>query len=717
MRNQGSTQMSNYYVRSIATGDNNGSDWYNAYTTIQSAINTAVAQTSGTHNIYVDIGSYNITGASTINSDEISIKGGYIVDDTVVASGYKSLTKSQYNTIITNDASVPFYVYSGILGIDNVYMINNVSNYICNIEQNGQVYINDCEFNTDYGFHNSGYIDLDTSNSIGAVTFLNSYGSFNISNSSISSYINAIMNYTNDSFDISNTSFIKNSSDILVSNVSSSGLINIDTCLFYATTLSNAITISGSFINMRLNNLTIDKYRPLNGTFCSGDILAYNSIFNGSYGVDILPGNITMGAFNCNFNPTYGDTTYTSGCVIGAPNFKDTPRGDYSLLMGTSDNTAASPAIDLVATTPTYNYVTTAGLHGFMFPGRAITGYDVFLYQKANNIVFSDYMREVMMGKLMDQYDQPLNFEYNFKRTVKVYDAIARSAFSLSDSDVDWPYEWDYKQLETPEIKTINYIVPRSLVDLTNIITESYGNENYTVNLDNISMNAYKRLDKRGISFDYNNSTHTRMIVWMLDEAQTLTMRDVYNGENLASYNLLPPVHPSGDKIFIKPSGLIPYGKTATGYKFIIESDPNTIIEGIDEYGSFEWMPTDINTQYDLRGILAYKDDIFVTAVYTNNEVPEPVLIRYPNKGYYADYQKPAPYMMPLSPNNTNPTDITVYEDGTLFINDYNVDGSGMYVYQYKPRYDYALKESFNQSNVRLLLRERYEDVTLTPSG
>jgi hypothetical protein len=500
---------------------------------------------------------------------------------------------------------------------------------------------------------------------------------------------------------------------MVIYNVTTSGNMVIRDTLINS---NNGIYVDSSLVHMTIDQSTINCDDAIIIASGSGVLSIDKSIINASNTVTNI-GNIYTSATLSNFNTSYDDLDYNSGCVLGNPNFKDSDNGDFNLLAGTSDNTNYSPAIDLAGSTSSYDIHTDAAVQGFVFPGRAIIDYDIFLYQKSNNIIFSDYQREVMLAKLMNMYDQPISFEYNFKRTAKIYDTITRSAFSLNNNDVDWPYEWDYKKMSTPVIDDINYIVPRSLIDITEIVNNVFGSEKYTVNLDNIDVTAYKNLDKRGISFDYTNSSNTRMIVWMLDDTQTLTMRDVYNGNNIAKYTLLAPVHPSGEKLFIRPSGLIPYGKTSNGYKFMIESQPDTVIEGVDEYGNFEWLPTDINMQYDLRGILAYKDNLFITAVYTTDDVPEPTLIRYPNKGYYVDYQNPEPYTMPLSPDNSNPTDITVYEDGTLFINDYNVDGSGMYIYQYQPRYDYALKEPYTNNNARLLLRERYEDVTLTPSG
>ena len=123
-------------------------------------------------------------------------------------------------------------------------------------------------------------------------------------------------------------------------------------------------------------------------------------------------------------------------------------------------------------------------------------------------------------------------------------------------------------------------------------------------------------------------------------------------------------------------------------------------------------MPTDINYQWDLRGLLSYKDNLFITAAYGTELSGVPYLVRYSNRGFYKDYVTSDPTKYTLQLTNNDPRDLTVYEDGTIMV----VDGSNISnsnnIYKYKLRYDYALAgESYLQKN-RYLLRENYEDVS-----
>ena len=63
---------------------------------------------------------------------------------------------------------------------------------------------------------------------------------------------------------------------------------------------------------------------------------------------------------------------------------------------------------------------------------------------------------------------------------------------------------------------------------------------------------------------------------------------------------------------------------------------------------------------------------------------------------------------MLLHENNKLPTDLTVYEDGNIFVADYaNISG----IYRYKFAYDYAIVEEQYEKLSRVLLREYYPEV------
>lgn len=707
--------MSNLYVRKTAIGDGDGVDWHNAYTELQSALDLIPTGSGLFHNIYIDVDDYTITSMPTINNDTTRILGGYYIDSTLVYSGYTFLPTPNFNTRITIPSGIgSLIVNSGVLEVRGTDITNTGQGPLFVTYNDGTLYVNDSQLNTRVAIESSGYFQFDNVEAYGSgVTYINTYGPFEIHNSKVLGPEYGIS--TNVNGFVLSQSIVNASNTAILTTAVTSGQFEISDTLIYGGqyslygqgTLTHG-TINKSTFEASSNAIYFD-------TSPSGTIVIHDSIMAGTGTGSGVYTESTQDiyAYTTNIYPGPGYVT-ASGCVYTSPNL--TSEG-YYLQLSTSDNTAYSPGIDLGGSITSYTSETSADVMGFVFPGRDVNGYEPYLYQKGDNIVFSDLMREVQLAKWMSLYSQPMNFTYNFTKTVKETNLVTRSAFSLVDSDDDWPWEWDYKTLNSPKIDSTSYIIPRSIIDLTDIINNSFGNENYDVDLRNIRVDSFKSLDKRGISFDYNNSSRSRLAVWMLDSDHMLTLRDVYGATDLAKYPLLTPPHPSGAKLFIRPSGLIPYGRTENGYGFIIENQLDIVINGIDEFGNFEWLPTDINKNYDLRGVQAYKNDLFITAVYTTDEEAQPKLIRYPSKGYYEDYHNPYPFMMDLNPANSNPTDITVYEDGSFYINEYNIDSSGMLIYKYKPRYDYAMREVTNEDNVRLILRENYDDVSLIPSG
>jgi len=399
-----------------------------------------------------------------------------------------------------------------------------------------------------------------------------------------------------------------------------------------------------------------------------------------------------------------------SGCSADIPVFADNTIGEFNPLVGTAENSNYCPSIDLGYRRVSNDVEVTAERQGYTFSDPTLSkDYMNFLYQKNNNVVFSDYKKEVAFAKLV--YNKNVtDYSYVYKQKVTLHDVYTKSAFPINPNSDTWPYDWDYETIRTPQIKNISYIVPKSVIDITEALTDVGLQDAF--NLNNISITAYKNLDRRGITYDYNNSMAGNMVVWTIDNDQILYMRDIYTGEDIDSYTLLPPVNPSGANLFIKPSGLIPYGSTATGYKFMLENDINTVIEGIDEYGNFEWWPTDKNDRYNVHGILSYKDNLYITANYTTGTTTQPMILVYPSKGYYKDYINPDPFRLYLSDSNKSPRDLTIYEDGTLFVGDNTPTESGIHIHKYKLRYDYALRDNYDKNYVRLYLREQYSDIS-----
>lgn len=426
--------------------------------------------------------------------------------------------------------------------------------------------------------------------------------------------------------------------------------------------------------------------------------------------------------------------SYTSPSISGSNNITSDPRfvnesnGDYRLLMSASNG---SPAINGGASKIDSPVTARVETNQFLvFDDQTLkTPYEEFLpyvYKQGATIRFTDYGREVNYGDLLRNH-QSRSFQYLqiFNAVWSNYEVEVQPAFA-DDGEYLHPYDWDWKTFNTTEITDENkFIVPRSIINIYDIIN-SYNVTDFEAMYDQItkqSVKVYNKLDLRGVSYDYDGSMPGTTIMWSIEgRNQLLRKQNAFSQEVINSYPLLPPDSSSNP---IRPSGLVYIGVHNDEHQYIKLTDANTEYQGITEYGDFRWINTALDPIYHFRGIYAYKDNLYLTCtkyerpVYSGvpnvNVSGDGMIFRYSNNLNYDHYmstfqQTQSPSTYNLASGNMYPTDLTIWEDGSILVLDYNDMNN---IYKYNFAYDYALVQSAIDTDVRVLLREEYSDVNL----
>ena len=699
--------MDKYYVYDHGQTTNDGDSWDTAFNNIHSAID-AIGN-SGV--IYVANNKvYNIDNDVSIDNKYVEIRGGFTEKlisnpespEDIYINGFEfQLPK----TIVTCGSS--FDLISSDVLFTNIFALgdDDNSNTLINVDNDSHLNISNSDINYNNVINNSGLVDISSSNFVGDGDFIinNNSGIFN--NVSVSQYFTGVIN--SHYIQINNSKFVDNDAFVILESSGNSAIVT-NTLVYNHEDNNTAIFVDDSFNgNIIFINNTIDYDNSID-------------IEDGASGIFSIENNIILGDIHnpsdLNINAIYSvihpepSGIESNNNLYEDPEFVDKCGGNYNLLFGSPGTSIGDNVYDIE------NEIN-ADVYGFRFNNTNIDpeDYHIFLYQDTkNNIVFSDYMKETLFGDFSSNFIQFPNFTFSYSRKSNVYNERTISAFSRNINAEDWTYDWDYVTIPTPEIKEVKYVVPRSIIPIDDMISQFFTIESHNVTVSNLKVSAFKNADTKGISFDYNNSSHRRWIVWSIDDMQLLTMRDFFTGTIIQQLPLLVQEKLENKK-FITPGGLVPHGVSENGYRFIRESDPNQIIEAINEEGMCDWLYTGIDTTKKLNGLLVYKDNIFIT--YTDTTMDDDSkrcgLLVYPTKGYYKDYYNNTPKQLIL-PDIKNPSDLTVYEDGILYVCDNHVYDEGeLKIKKYRLKYDYALKTSTNKNATKLLLRENYDRVSI----
>jgi hypothetical protein len=86
------------------------------------------------------------------------------------------------------------------------------------------------------------------------------------------------------------------------------------------------------------------------------------------------------------------------------------------------------------------------------------------------------------------------------------------------------------------------------------------------------------------------------------------------------------------------------------------------------------------------------------------------IIAVYPSKGSYIDYITNKPTVMFIGNDDQLFTDITVLEDGSFLLASKNSNK----LYRYIPKYDYANIVSSSTEDTTIILRENYNNITLS---
>lgn len=699
-----------YFVRKTAPGTDTGNDWYNAFTSWSSLSSVIL---SGSDDIYIYSDDDIYTGDFVSYTGYIEYVGGFVVPDNV-ASGNTDVTLPRFKTILYPNGPL---TVQGIHTINGFYV--DYSGSIVNVPSGTTLLLDTVELKCIDGIVASGAISLTDVSAVG-------YGAGTFATINYPVGQDRLIGLKLANFDIG----IDASQQVYGVNATTihdcgtgiylrydSGSFTIDSSLLYNNEKSLEVTQSGNTINIIRSTITGETAIDLGN---SSATLEYSIISGSINGVsNFLTGTVT----NCDILPANSTiTSIATDSFSSDPLFSNPLIGDFRLKVG-ADVFQSSPCFNAGFDTTPDSFNIISDINGFrlLTNNNVVNHEDIdltpFLFNTKDTFIFSDEDREILLANMVTYYSD-LKYSFNYRKQLIFNDIKLTPSFDLLISGVDqWPWEWDWKEIKTPEITQDNkYLVPRSILDIGTLIKQ---NTSYGVDaLSNAVLNKAKVWDKieyAGVSFDPLNSYLGSTIVWVLDSNnQTLIRRDLYVGEVTDTYPLLcPNVTNNEYKAFVIPSGIIPVGAQTSGkYRFIRESEPSQYIDADNEMGNIIWLPTDIDPQWDIRGMLSHKDHLFLTSVYGTTLSGVPYMLRYPNRGYYKNYitSDPTKYAMHL--NNSNPQDLTVYEDGSIMVVDGTNSNSENTIYKYKLRYDYALAGDSYQQKTRYLLRENYEDVS-----
>lgn len=502
--------------------------------------------------------------------------------------------------------------------------------------------------------------------------------------------------------------------------ITQSGYLELNYSLFY----NNNV---GFFVPS--GTVNVYKSTMNDPTYISGSYLAINeSIFNNSI---ILSGVTTSGSYvknTCLYPyPTLYSGVELTNIISSNPKFNNAAMGDYRLKFG---DTVGSECVEVADSVLSGVNVRVSNTQLKLLDNRGVIRDDSFLnfiYTQGSTIALTDYNKEYKFAEFLDNHN---NLLYQLVPTIEFteFNVPTFPSFDLNVYGIDpYPWDWDVKTFRTTRIGyDESYLIPRSIIDVDKIITSKLGTLPATIFYEAISKSNFKIYDQikyRGAAFDSYLSSPSESIIWLIDSNnQSLIKQNAFTGENLEVYPLLCS---TSTKAFARPSGVIYVGVDGDYYKYIKTSDPNKEYRAYSENGDFQWLPINLNTKYDIRGVVCYNGNLFISAsqypldIEDRNVIPTGslagrLLWYYDNDLFYNYLKMPGdengPKISLLASGNSYPTDLTIYEDGSIFVADY-YSPSG--IFKYDLAYDYALIQSSYDNETRILLREYYPNVDL----
>ena len=677
--------MEQIYCNLDATGLNNGSDWENAFTSLDSAI--AYANANGDSMIFIDGNNYTMVLNTVLVN--IEIIGGN--------NPFRKINSPSYTSIrVINE----IIIAAGItLIINNTELTYNSAIDMFSLVATAALTLNNCSCYSTVFIRNNGTVKLND-------TFVITLSEGIISTDGFIGLSSSIIKNNNIALDLLNT-------DVTIQH---SKLIAFHCILEDSAGIPVNITIDNSLLkgeNVGINSMSAVAIYSINNTTIDGlssvimtnglNVDISDSIILGTNNIGNNIATITNTAFDhFPVNYSIGDNIQLTIPLT----FKKPSQYDYTPLFGVGETLKL-----FELTTANKLYVQNVQAQNFKDIPAKLTN---FKYLVNNIFVLSDYMKEYEFADVMSLYRFDKLIHYvTYKKEYVDHNIPVVSAFpyaNISGTDiVTWPYEWDYINYDDKEVYGAkDYIVPRSIIDITEIINTEYLFSPDVVSLANLQVLTFKEVIVNGIGYDYPNSAPSKIQVWCLNMDSQLECKNLYNNTMIESYNLLSKPLPNEQHYFIKPSGLIPYGEIENGYKYTAEKDPTMFLTGVNDQFDFEWLPTDRGLDFSTHGLVVYKDYILITGRYTIEDTN--AILVYPTRGVYNEYITNTPDFYRIHNDDQVFTDLTVLEDGSLLLASIN----NTMLYRYVPRYDYAKIDGTNTTDTTLLLRENYSNVTLS---
>lgn len=570
----------------------------------------------------------------------------------------------------------------------------------------------------------SGYLEISNSYMAGsgAGVFYSGY-SINLLNSDMSNFSTGI--YGEDIV-IKNSNIIECTIGL---DVSPSGSITMEESLMHDCNTGISKTDSSSII---VTYSTINAVEPINGS--GGVIHTYSTIYDAR--AKCINDYLESGSIvqNCGLYPS----GWSSSDVVNTPttennstsyaDFNNPSYGDYRLKF---DYTNGSDYVEHTSKSVPSDVSLRCEISNIMASDNkgALENNEIlrFNYKQGNTLLHTDYGKEIEYAYFVKDH-QDLNYIVTTHASFSIEEQNLKSCLS-KNGDHDQPYDWNLRTFQSPEIvkddTDFQYIIPRTYIDLDPIINKKLsflGDVQFRYDRMNKSnIKVYNQEISRGIAYDFNLSSPGQPVLWRIEgRNQLLIKQNPFTQEDIKFYPLLSP--DLGDNNLIQISGLAYVGIRDDKYRFIDVNDPNKDYIGENEQGYFKWIDTTMNPQFDVRGILSYKNNLYITGtrysedIYDRTEIPQldsaGYILRYYNDSKLSYYIKSLDSLgnrkMSLDDSNSLPTDITIYEDGNIFISDY-ANNSGLYRYEFA--YDYALiAENYDRLST-IWLREFYPTI------
>jgi len=562
------------------------------------------------------------------------------------------------------------------------------------------------------------YLTIESCRAIGDSegTFIQSEsGAVYVSDSNITNYDKG---FKINNLNMSNCRLYDNNISI---QIESGGYCGVQTTLLYS-------NVTGIYINQGyLNASRITNKATLPVSCTDGYYFISESILQSP--TYCITGSVITGCYSsyCNMYVSgvnvSGPSPESSGNFSTSPSFNNTTYGDFRLKFHPSvGSVGISGGAEKFGKDVTV-YTNQSKLIIYDKKGPSTNYFDNFIYKQGSNLLFSDFGKEVTFSEKYSTIDYN-KLEYNYGFTTK----FSSSGVRTYGGPTETPWDYDVvKFISTRINEDEELIVYRSAINIKTLLDSELGltYKDLLPNISKASVKCFNKIEYRGITYDYDLTQPGQNIVWIVEGYnQMLIKRNSFTGEILEKYPLLSMS--SEDARFGRPSGLVYIGPEGDRYKYVFQNNINKYVYGSNENGDFKFFNNQINNNYDIRGILSYKNRLYLTGtkhhsplsdhskVYTNVGGDGVVLVYDNNLNWdhysYKTDNGDGPKEIILTSGNFYPTDITVYEDGNMFIADYNVSG---FLYKYKPAYDYALKRVYTDKNALVILREEYEDVDI----